>query len=540
MTQTPLLSRRALLQRAAWAAGVAAWPRWAGAGTGALRHDPFTLGVASGDPSPDGMVLWTRLVPAEPGAWNRPLAVQWEVAHDDAFRRIVQRGTATALPEFAHSVHVELRGLAPGRWYHYRFLQGDAVSATGRTRTAPAAGDVAPGLRIAFASCQRWEHGHYAAWADVCRQSPDLVLFLGDYIYEYASPKDPAGLARVHGLRLAHTLADYRDRYALHKSDPSLQAAHALCPWATTWDDHEVQNDYAGTHGRGDAADFLAMRTAAWQAFYEHTPLRAASLAASGFGALQVYRALPWGRLATIHLLDARQFRDRQACRAEGSSGAGAVRPGDCAELQAPERSFLGTAQERWLDAGLAADARGGGVGSASGDGTRWSVVAQQTLFSPRHYPSGVQSTDSWDGYPAARQRLLQSVTRHAPRNTVLLGGDIHQNYVCNVMAPADGAAPAESSVAPTARVLASEFCGTSISSRSGTTQDKVDAIVRHNPHVLLARCDLRGWGLAEVTPRRWTTTLRTVDDPLRADSGASTLARFVVEDGRPGPVRDL
>ncbi|GKS82499.1 alkaline phosphatase D family protein [Acidovorax sp. SUPP1855] len=534
MTQTTLLSRRALLQRAAWAAGVAAWPRWAAAGTAALRHDPFTLGVASGDPSTEGMVLWTRLVPAEPGAWNRPIAVRWEVAHDDAFRRIVQRGTATALPEFAHSVHVELQGLAPGRWYHYRFLQGDAVSATGRTRTAPAAGDVAPGLRIAFASCQRWEHGHYAAWADMCRQSPDLVLFLGDYIYEYASPKDPAGLARVHGLRLAHTLADYRDRYALHKSDPSLQAAHALCPWATTWDDHEVQNDYAGIHGRGDDADFLAMRTAAWQAFYEHTPLRTASLAASGFGALQVYRALPWGRMATIHLLDARQFRDRQACRAEGSSGAGAVRPGDCAELQAPGRSFLGAAQERWLDAGLAADARGGGVGSAIGDGTRWSVIAQQTLFSPRHYPSGVQSTDSWDGYPAARQRLLQSVARHAPRNTVLLGGDIHQNYVCNVMAPA------ESPGSPTARVLASEFCGTSISSRSGTTQDKVDAIARHNPHVLLARCDLRGWGLAEVTPRRWTTTLRTVDDPLRADSGASTLARFVVEDGRPGPVRDL
>ncbi|WCM89786.1 alkaline phosphatase D family protein [Acidovorax sp. NCPPB 3576] len=543
MTHTPLLSRRALLQRAAWAASVAAsaaWPRWAAAVTGPARHDPFTLGVASGDPSPDGMVLWTRLVPAEPGAWSRPLAVRWEVAHDDAFRRIVQRGTATALPEFAHSVHVELQGLAPGRWYHYRFMHGDAVSATGRTRTAPAAGELEARLRIAFASCQRWEHGHYAAWADVCRQSPDLVLFLGDYIYEYASPKDPAGLARVHGLRLAHTLADYRDRYALHKSDPSLQAAHALCPWATTWDDHEVQNDYAGTHGRGDAADFLAMRTAAWQAFYEHTPLRAASLAASGFGALQVYRALPWGRLATIHLLDARQFRDRQACRAEGSSGAGAVRPGDCAELQVPGRSFLGAAQERWLDAGLAADARGGGVGSASGDGTRWSVIAQQTLFSPRHYPSGVQSTDSWDGYPAARQRLLQSVARHAPRNTVLLGGDIHQNYVCNVMAPSDGAASPEAPAATTARVLASEFCGTSISSRSGTTQDKVDAIARHNPHVLLARCDLRGWGLAEVTPRRWTATLRTVDDPLRADSGASTLARFVVEDGRPAPVRDL
>ena len=549
MTHPSPLSRRALLQRAAWAASAAAWPRWTLAAQGNARHDPFTLGVASGDPSPDGMVLWTHLVPAEPGAWSRPIAVRWEVAHDDAFRRIVQRGTANALPEFAHSVHVELQGLAPGRWYHYRFLLGDAVSATGRTRTAPAPGEMEPRLRIAFASCQRWEHGHYAAWNDVCRHAPDLVLFLGDYMYEYPSPKDPAGLARVHGLRLAQTLADYRDRYALHKSDPALQAAHAICPWASTWDDHEVQNDYAGTHGRGDAADFLAMRTAGWQAFYEHTPLRAASLAANGFGTLQVYRALPWGRLANIHLLDARQFRDRQACRAEGSSGAGAVRPADCAELQAPQRSFLGAAQERWLDAGLAADARGsaegsaeGSAGNGNGSGTRWSVIAQQTLFSPRHYPSGVQSTDSWDGYPAARQRLLQSVARHAPRNAVLLGGDIHQNYVCNVLAPSDGAEPASPPAArsPSApRILASEFCGTSISSRSGTTQDKVDAIARHNPHVLLARCDLRGWGLADVTPGRWTTTLRTVDDPLRADSGASTLARFVVEDGRAGPVRD-
>lgn len=529
-----------MLQRAAWAASAAAWPRWAMARQGDARHDPFALGVASGDPSPDGMVLWTRLMPAEPGAWSRPIPVRWEVAHDDAFRRIVQRGTAAALPEFAHSVHVELQGLAPGRWYHYRFLLGDAVSATGRTRTAPAPGELEPRLRIAFASCQRWEHGHYAAWNDVCRQAPDLVLFLGDYMYEYASPKDPAGLARVHGLRLAQTLADYRDRYALHKSDPALQAAHAICPWASTWDDHEVQNDYTGAHGLGDAADFMAMRTAAWQAFYEHTPLRAASLAASGFGALQVYRALPWGRLANIHLLDARQFRDRQACRAEGSSGAGTVLPADCAELQAPQRSFLGAAQERWLDAGLAADSRG----SADGSGTRWSVIAQQTLFSQRHYPSGVQSADSWDGYPAARQRLLESLARHAPRNTVLLGGDIHQNYVCNVFAPPEEAssasAPASAPAGRSARILASEFCSTSISSRSSTTQEKLDAIARHNPHVLLARCDQRGWGMADVTPGRWTNTLRTVDDPLRADSGASTQARFVVEDRRAGPVRDL
>jgi alkaline phosphatase D len=176
--------------------------------------------------------------------------------------------------------------------------------------------------------------------------------------------------------------------------------------------------------------------------------------------------------------------------------------------------------QEQWLDTGLAADAH-------TEDATHWSVLAQQTLFSPRHYPSGVTSADSWDGYPAARARLLQAVAQHAPRNTVLLGGDIHQNYVCRVHANPDR---------PESPVVASEFCGTSISSRSGTTQDKVDAIARHNPHVLLARCDQRGYGLADITPTRWTTTLRVLDDPLRADSAATTLARFVVEDGRPGP----
>ena len=155
-------------------------------------------------------------------------------------------------------------------------------------------------------------------------------------------------------------------------------------------------------------------------------------------------------------------------------------------------------------------------------------MLAQTTLLSPRFYPSGLRSADTWDGYPAARQRLLQSIAGHAPRNTVVLGGDIHQNYVCRVPADADR---------PDAHALASEFYGTSISSRSGTTQDKVDAVARHNPHVLLARCEERGYGLADITPARWTTTLRALDDPLRADSGAHTLARFVVEDGRPGPV---
>ncbi len=512
--------RRSFLLLAAHGAAATALPRWAWGQPQRQQSNPFALGVASGDPSADGVVLWTRLIPAADGQTATPLTVHWELADDEGFKRIVQRGQATALPALGHSVHVELAGLAPGRWYHYRFMHGDAVSATGRTRTAPAADALPERLRVAFASCQRWEHGHYAAWRHVRADAPDLVLFLGDYIYEYASPRDSTGLARMHSLRLATTLADYRDRYALHKSDPALQAAHAACPWVVTWDDHEVQNDYAGHAGKGDPTAFLVQRSAAWQAFYENMPLRAASLVQSNTTALQLYRRLPWGRLAQLHVLDARQYRSVQACRTAGASGAGAVRPRDCAELAEPARSFLGTAQEQWLDAGLAADARN--------DRTRWSVIAQQTLFSPRHYPSGVVSTDSWDGYPAARTRLLQSIAQHAPRNTVLLGGDIHQNYVCRVLADA---------ARPDAPVVASEFCGTSISSRSGTTQDRVDVVVRNSPHVLLARCEQRGYSLADITPTRWTTTLRVLDDPLREDSGASTLARFVVEDKRAGPV---
>ena len=519
------MDRRAFLQIAACAATASALPRWAWSNPPKLSTHPFALGVASGDPAPDSVVLWTRLVLADAAQAQAAHTVRWEVAHDAGFTNIVRKGQAPALPHLGHSVHVEVDGLQPARWYHYRFMLGDAVSAVGRTRTTPAMEDLPGALRVALASCQRWEHGHYAAWRHVVADQPDLVLFLGDYIYEYATPRNTADLARTHALRQATTLADYRDRYALHKSDPALRAAHAACPWAVTWDDHEVQNDYAAGAGRGDdAAGFAALRSAAWQAFYENMPLRAASLARPApdarWDALQVYRRLRWGRLAHFHLLDNRQHRSWQACRAPESASAGAVRRGDCAALGDPARSLLGLAQEQWLDAGLASDA-------ASVGSTRWSVIAQQTLFSPRNYPSGTVSTDNWDGYPGARARLLQSLARHAPRNAVLLGGDIHQNYVCRVHADADR---------PDSTVIASEFCGTSITSRSGTTQDKVDAVARHNPHVLLARCDRRGYGLADITPTRWSTALRVVDDPLRPDSEASTLARFVAEDGRAGP----
>lgn len=513
------LDRRQLLALAAFAAAAGSLPRSA-LGSRALSHDPFALGVASGDPSPHGVVLWTRLLAGTDPLPAVPVPVRWEISYDAAFRRIVQRGSALAQPALCHSVHVEVAGLEPGRWYHYRFLHGDAASPVGRAQTAPALHAMPVQLKLAFASCQRWEHGRYAAWEHVAREAPDLVMFLGDYIYEYATPPNTRGLARTHALRYARTLEDFRDRYALHKSDLQLQAAHAACPWVVTWDDHEVQNDYAGSTGREDDSEFAALRAAGYQAFYEHMPLRLTHTSAEGFGGLPLFRRLAWGQLAQLHVLDGRQFRDRQACRREQASGVGAVQPDRCPELFQAGRSFLGHEQERWLDAGLAGDAE---------QGAAWSVIAQQTLFSPRHYPSGVQSTDTWDGYPAARQRLTESIARNMAGRSVLLGGDIHQNYVCRVDAPAR--APSSGPA------VASEFCGTSISSRSGTTQEKLDAIVRRNPHVLLARCEERGYGMATITPKQWITTLQALDDPLRADSGVHTQARFAVEPGPDGPV---
>ncbi len=527
---TPAPERRRFLIASSLATAVGALPAWARA-TESLAHNPFTLGVASGDPEPDNILIWTRLTaPLDylGTAATPDLAAQtvhWEVAHDAQFRQPVTHGQTQARAEWGHAVHVQVNGLSPDRWYFYRFRCGDAFSTTARCRTAPAAGADVRKLRLAVASCQRWEHGFYSAWADAAQASPDLVLFLGDYIYEYAQPAKPYGLARPQPLRTAQTLQDYRDRYALHKSDSHLQAAHAVCNWSVIWDDHEVENDYVAQYGRGDSAHFLARRMAAWQAFYENMPLRDNALQRN-FQGLALYRSLQWGKLARLHLLDGRQYRDLQACRLEGKASTGTVDPTECPALQDPARSFLGWDQERWLARQLQDDAR------QRAEATRWSTVVQTTLFAARRHPNGRQSTDSWDGYPQARQRLVRQIAESQPRNSVLLGGDIHQNYVCAIAAQADHAPDKANPV------IASEFCGTSISSHSGTTQARVDAIVAHNPQVVFARCEERGYSLVEITPQSMTTELRAVSNPLQADSNLYTLARFVVEDRRPGPVK--
>lgn len=313
------------------------------------------LGVASGSPTHDSVVLWTRLlVPAQ-----GQLAVRWELAHDEQFTRPVQSGQAPAPAELAHAVHVEVQGLSPDRWYFYRFMAGGAVSATGRTRTFPAPDAEVARLRLAYASCQHWQHGYFSAYRHMLADNPDLVLFLGDYIYEYPNSKTSVRPA-TGGWVL--TLDDYRQRYALYKIDPDLQAMHQACPWLLTWDDHEVQNDYAGLQeGQSGAPnlDFAARRAAAYQAYYEHMPIRASSLTQAMAGLvsgaeMRLYSRLRYGRLASFYMLDARQYKDPQACSKDGKKGSSTLDPASCAEWNDPTRSLLGRAQERWLDAEFA------------------------------------------------------------------------------------------------------------------------------------------------------------------------------------------
>ncbi|MCM2252886.1 MAG: alkaline phosphatase D family protein [Ramlibacter sp.] len=523
------VDRRRLLQWAA--AGVAsAWlPR--AAGQASWNGNPFSLGVASGSPSHDSVVLWTRLM--APGFFDtlpaHPVAVGWEVAHDERFTRIARSGESPALPALAHSVHAEVTGLEPDRWYFYRFMAGDAVSATGRTRTFPAPDAAVQKLRLAYASCQRWEHGYYSAYRHMRAEDLDAVLFLGDYIYEYPTAADPV---RVPSGGWLLTLEDYRRRYALHKSDADLQAMHMACPWLHVWDDHEVQNDYAGLQP-GDSGrlaplpidGFAARRAAAYQAFYEHMPLRASVLtrAVAGLATgapMRIYSRQRVGRLATILMLDGRQYRDPQACMPAGTFGSAYVDPVSCSEWNDPKRSMLGAAQEQWLDSALA--------GSTSG----WTIIGQQTLFGRRDARPGPGEyfwNDGWDGYATARTRLTDALQRHRAANPVILGGDVHQNWVGNVKADYARADSATVGV---------EFCGTSISSRSAPNP-RIWERLADNPHFVFADAEHRGYGVAEFTPTRLTTSLRVVDDVRRQDAAVRTLARFVVEAGRRQIERD-
>ena len=481
--------KRRHFHRAAWALALQPWllpvarangspPRWS--------RNPFSLGVASGQPRPDSVVIWTRLLPdapTEPLTPLPPLEVGYEVYADAALTKRVQTGHLSTDASRAHSVHGLLQGLQPDRHYWYRFTCGDAISPVGHTRTAPAPDAVVQRLDLALASCQHYEQGYYAAHRDIARQDLDLVLFVGDYIYESSNPNHQvAPGVRLHPPKAPMNLEQYRQHHALYKRDLDLQAAHAAHPWLITWDDHDVVNDYAAEHDPGGASTtwFLKRRAAAYQAFFEHMPLR---LGPDGAGSpnMRIYDQMAWGQLADVWTLDCRQYRSLQACPDPTRGGGGRVVL-SCDALDDASRTLLGAEQERWLAQGLAASKR------------QWRVIAQSTLIAP----SGVNTplgrttyTDAWDGYPKARERLLQTIVDAKLRDVVTLGGDVHMNVASNLrLRPNDEKSP----------IVASEFVTTSISSR-GMSEVMLNQIRASNPDIAYARSDERGYTKVSVTP---------------------------------------
>ena len=468
---------------------------------------PFALGVASGEPAPDGAVLWTRLLglDGDPGA---TVPVRWEVAADDAFRTIVREGEAAALPALGHSVHVEVGGLEPGRDYWYRFHAAGATSPAGRTRTAPGPGSNPGTFDLAFASCQHYERGWYTAYRHMAAESPALVVHLGDYIYE-DGPGIRPDLVRRHDAPEPRTLDGYRARYALYKGDADLQAAHAAAPWVFTPDDHEVDNDWAG--GRGtegmDPSAFLARRAAAFQAMYEHLPLRAASMPTGPDARL--YRRLDFGSLLRLHVLDTRQYRTPQPC--------GGRRAPPCAEQRAEGATILGPEQSAWLLDGLDRSA------------ARYNVLANQ-VFMARLLEGEEELTlpmDKWDGYPADRDRLLTFLHERRPSNPIVLTGDLHTNWVSDLKLDFER---------PASPTVGTEFAGTSISSSGdGTdTSPQGENAMRHNPHIKFFNAQ-RGYVRCRVTPERFRTDFRVMPWVMRPDAPIATRATYVVEDGVPG-----
>jgi alkaline phosphatase D len=480
--------------------------------------DPFTLGVASGDPWPDGFVLWTRLA-LEPlaedglgGMPNRPYAVQWQVATDERFREVVCTGAAVARPEHAHAVHVTVEGLRPGREYWYRFRTEGHLSRVGRALTAPARGSVPRELAMSFVSCSQFEHGWFTAYRRLAEDRPDLVLHLGDYQYEYTKNTyvAPGGNVRNHEGPETVDLASYRQRHAQYKTDLDLQEAHLVAPWLVVWDDHEVDNNWADeVYEKPEIPqpDFLARRAAAFQAYYENMPLRATSKP-QGID-MQLYRRLHWGELATFHMLDTRQYRDDQGC------GDGYK---DCPAAIDPKRSITGAEQEAWLlDGFRKSDAR-------------WDILGQQVFFAQRDNNSGplkVTSMDAWDGYAASRDRITRGWVDAEVRNPVVLTGDVHAHWASDLKLDYDD---------PTSGTVGSELVCSSITS-GGDGADSASGThpwLTWNPHLRFQN-NLRGYVNTTITPEGMAADFRCVRKVQTQDAEVFTRASFAIEDGKPG-----
>ena len=525
---SPVVSRRVFLTRASravaalglpgaalatgrssgpWVRSVTRQPRFA--------EHPFGLGVASGHPLDDGFVLWTRLFMPGHRLNPEPVDVHWEVASDERMQHTVSQGVATARSKEAHSLHVELFGLEPNRPYWYRFRAGSEESEVGRTRTAPGLDQSIDRLRFAFASCQHYEQGYFNSYAHFDDEDLDLVVHLGDYIYESSFGVEHV---RKHGAPEPVTLDDYRARYATYKGDPDLKRAHASCPWLVTWDDHEVDNDYAGlvSEQLDPEAWFLARRRAAYQAYYEHMPLRRGARPFAGH--MRLHADVSFGALASFFVLDDRQYRTQQVCPVAGEGGSNVV--ASCDERTDPQQTLLGAEQESWLASRFARSH------------ARYNILAQQTLMAQRDRTPGEGRsfwTDGWDGYPIARRRLLDSLTQHQVSNPIAIGGDVHMYWAADLKRDFDD---------EHAAVIGSELVGTSITSHSNVTDGAIASSLSDNPHLKYGHAAHRGYTVVELTERAALAQFRAVDTVKRANSPVRTLASFAIEDGKPGIVK--
>jgi len=479
-----------------------------------IKNYPFTLGVASGDPWPDGFVIWTRLAPQplQPGGGMSPLihSVEWEVADDQRFRNIVQRGTAEALPELGHSVHVDLEGLLPARPYWYRFRINGHASPIGKVRTAPVAGSPAERIRIGVAGCQNYEHGFFTAYRYMADESFDAIFHYGDYIYEgRAGRRNDIPLVREHVGPEPVRIEDYRLRHALYKLDPDLQAAHASTAFLMTYDDHEIDNNWAADKNQDaiDPAIFLVRRFAAMQAWYENMPVRKAQLPLDG--GMQMFRRLDYGQLLRVHLLDTRQYRDDQICEKPSQQHCR-----DAATLQSGQ--ILGDRQQQWLSDGLEKD-------------RTWNLIGQQVVVMPYNHETAGAGGDSWRGYPESRRRLVKAIQDKQLSNVVISTGDVHQNIV--------GYVPARDEE-PDRNQVATEFVCTSISSLGDGHDLKMRGpdwrpIIARNPNVLMANGQ-RGYQAFTITPDEWRTDIMKVDKVTDHSGQLSRLASFTIEAGSP------
>ena len=473
-----------------------------------FTSNPFSLGVASGDPAADSVMLWTRLAPdptAPTGGMDpEPVTVGWQVGTDEDMADIVASGEAVADPGFGHSVHVELGDLEPARTYWYRFFVGDHESEIARTRTTPAPSSMATQLVFGHVSCQNYNQGYWTAYDDLATADLDAVLHCGDYIYERNSPD-------VRDLTLPEPtdLAGYRELYAAYKSDPTLRAAHAIAPWIVTWDDHEVENNYQGdfpSEGTDtpDPQDFLDRRAAAYQAWWENMPVRLPS---------------PTGPSWMMHR--GRRLRSaRLACRCSTPASTARISTANPA-TSAPvattafdaDFTVLGTEQETWLRNRL-------GESDARYTLLQQGVVMQQWRFLPG---DTAWNLDQWDGYPAARQRLFDDIRAAESQNPIVLTGDVHSSWVGSLAVDFDD---------PDSEIIGTEFVGTSISSTGEQLEPLIPVVLDQSPHVEWAQAQNRGWTRHTVTPDRWEAEYREVEDVTVADAPVTTSTRWVVPDG--------